>query len=63
VKNLIEQIFPLIGQYAFPIVVTVYLLWERKHRDDKILEEVKAVITTNTEALAGIKEVMLRCSR
>jgi len=63
VKNLIEQIFPLIGQYAFPIVVTVYLLWERKHRDDKILEEVKMVITTNTEALAGIKEVMLRCSR
>jgi len=60
---MIEQIFPLIGQYAFPIVVTVYLLWERKHRDDKILEEVKMVITTNTEALAGIKEVMLRCSR
>jgi len=60
---LIEQIFPLIGQYAFPIVVTVYLLWERKHRDDKTLEEVKIVIATNTEALAGIKEVMLRCSR
>ena len=60
---MIEQIFPLIGQYAFPIVVTVYLLWERKHRDDKTLEEVKIVIATNTEALAGIKEVMLRCSR
>lgn len=57
------DIFQLIGTYGFPIVISVYLLWERRHRDDSFITELKSIITSNTEALSAIKEVMQGCKK
>ena len=58
-----EEFLPLIGTYGFPIVVTLYLLWERKKRDDEYLNKLSVVINTNTEALGAIKEVIKECKK
>ena len=53
----------LISTVGFPISVTIYLLYERAKREDGQLKEVKAVIQSNTEALAAIKEVIKECTK
>jgi len=59
----IEGLLPLIGTYGFPIAVTLYLLWERKNRDDNFIKEIAIVIKSNTEALGAIREVIKECTK
>ena len=58
-----EEWVSIISTLGFPIAVTVYLLWERRKHDQDFIEEIKTIIKSNTEALAGIKEVMKECKK
>lgn len=55
------DILTAIGSYAFPIVVTVYLLYERSttiKEQTKILSELKETITLlNDNMKEGVKNV------
>lgn len=53
-----ENIMTAIGSYAFPIIVTVYLLWERQtyiKEQTKILSELKETIVILNENINDIK--------
>ena len=53
-----ENIMTAIGSYAFPIIVTVYLLWERQtyiKDQTKILSELKETIVILNENINDIK--------
>lgn len=53
-----ENIMTLLGSYAFPIVVTIYLLYERSHyiKDQTvILQELKESIVILNENINDIK--------
>lgn len=53
-----ENIMTAIGSYAFPIIVTVYLLWERQtyiKEQTKILSELKETIIILNENINDIK--------
>ena len=44
----------LIGQYAFPIAVTAYLLYERS----KLTKEFTTALSNNTKVIAELKTVI-----
>ena len=53
-----ENILTAIGSYAFPIIVTVYLLWERQtyiKEQTKILQELKETIVILNENIDDLK--------
>ena len=53
-----ENIMTAIGSYAFPIIVTVYLLWERQtyiKDQTKILQELKETIVILNENIDELK--------
>ena len=53
-----ENILTAIGSYAFPIIVTVYLLWERQtyiKEQTKILQELKETILLLNENIDDLK--------
>lgn len=53
-----ENILTAIGSYAFPIIVTVYLLWERQtyiKDQTKILAELKETIVILNENINDLK--------
>ena len=53
-----ENILTAIGSYAFPIIVTVYLLWERQtyiKEQTKILQELKETIVILNENINELK--------
>lgn len=53
-----SDILTAIGSYAFPIVVTIYLLYERAtyiKDQSKILNELKETVTLLNENLQDIK--------
>ena len=53
-----ENILTAIGSYAFPIIVTVYLLWERQtyiKEQTKILQELKETIVILNENINDLK--------
>ena len=53
-----ENILTAIGSYAFPIIVTVYLLWERQtyiKEQTKILAELKETIVILNENINDLK--------
>lgn len=53
-----ENIMTAIGSYAFPIIVTIYLLWERQtyiKEQTKILSELKETIVILNENINDIK--------
>lgn len=53
-----ENILTAIGSYAFPIIVTVYLLWERQtyiKDQTKILQELKETIVILNENIDELK--------
>lgn len=53
-----ENIMTAIGSYAFPIIVTVYLLWERQtyiKEQTKILQELKETIVILNENIDDLK--------
>ena len=60
-----SDILTALGSYAFPIVVTVYLLWERQtyiKEQTKILNELKETIIILNENISdwkigGVKNV------
>lgn len=52
------DILTAIGSYAFPIVVTIYLLWERQtyiKDQTKILQELKETIVILNENISDLK--------
>lgn len=52
------DILTAIGSYAFPIVVTIYLLWERQtyiKDQTKILQELKETIVILNENITDLK--------
>lgn len=56
--EMFENIMTLLGSYAFPIVVTIYLLYERSHyiKDQTIiLQELKESIVILNENINDIK--------
>ena len=53
-----ENILTAIGSYAFPIIVTIYLLFERQtyiKEQTKILSELKETIAILNENINDIK--------
>ena len=53
-----ENILTAIGSYAFPIIVTVYLLYERANyikEQSKIMSELKESISVLNENIKDIK--------
>ena len=53
-----ENIMTAIGSYAFPIIVTIYLLWERQtyiKDQTKILQELKETIVILNENIDELK--------
>lgn len=53
-----ENVLTAIGSYAFPIIVTVYLLWERQtyiKEQTKILAELKETIVILNENINDLK--------
>lgn len=53
-----ENILTAIGSYAFPIIVTIYLLWERQtyiKDQTKILQELKETIVILNENIDELK--------
>ena len=53
-----ENILTAIGSYAFPIVVTIYLLWERQtyiKEQTKILAELKETIIILNENITDLR--------
>ncbi len=53
-----ENILTAIGSYAFPIIVTIYLLWERQtyiKEQTKILQELKETIVILNENIDDLK--------
>lgn len=53
-----SDILTAIGSYAFPIVVTIYLLYERAtyiKEQSKILNELKETVALLNENLSDIK--------
>lgn len=53
-----EDILTAIGSYAFPIIVTIYLLWERQtyiKEQTKILHELKETIVILNENIDDLK--------
>lgn len=56
-----DNILTAIGSYAFPIIVTLYLLYERAtyiKEQTKILSELKESVSILNENLHEIKEEM-----
>lgn len=56
-----DNILTAIGSYAFPIIVTLYLLYERAtyiKEQTKILAELKESVSILNENLHEIKEEM-----
>ena len=54
----VENILTALGSYAFPIVVTIYLLWERQtyiKDQTKILAELKETIVILNENINDLK--------
>lgn len=54
-----ENILTAIGSYAFPIIVTVYLLWERQtyiKDQTKILQELKETIIILNENISDLRK-------
>ena len=55
-----SDILTAIGSYCFPIVVTIYLLWERQtyiKDQTKILQELKETIVILNENISDLKGV------
>ena len=55
----IDDILTAIGSYAFPIIVTIYLLYERTtyiKEQSKILGELKETVALLNDNLKDIKE-------
>ena len=53
-----SDILTALGSYAFPIVVTIYLLWERQtyiKDQTKILQELKETIVILNENITNLK--------
>lgn len=53
-----DSILTAIGSYAFPIIVTIYLLWERQtyiKEQTKILQELKETIVILNENINDLK--------
>lgn len=53
-----ENILTVIGSYAFPIIVTIYLLWERQtyiKEQTNILQELKETIVILNENIDDLK--------
>lgn len=60
-----DSILTAIGSYAFPIIVTIYLLWERQtyiKEQTKILQELKETIVILNENINDLKGGMLNVS-
>lgn len=60
-----DSILTAIGSYAFPIIVTVYLLWERQtyiKEQTKILQELKETIVILNENINDLKGGVLNVS-
>jgi len=57
------DILAVIGQYGFPIAVTVYLLYERAKRDNQASDRFIKVVENNTLMLGGISETIKRCEK
>jgi len=56
-----EQIVSLLGNYAFPIVCCIYLIWSNgKEREahKQEMDKVTDALNNNTVALASLKEVI-----
>lgn len=67
-----NEIFTLIGTYGFPIVVSIYLLWERRKTEKENFEafteainnnstKTRTVIENNNTILGTIAELMRDC--
>ena len=55
-----SDVLTAIGSYAFPIVVTIYLLWERQtyiKEQTKILSELKETIVILNENINDLKNI------
>lgn len=53
-----ENILTAIGSYAFPIIVTIYLLWERQtyiKEQTKVLTELKETIVILNENINDLR--------
>ena len=60
-----DSILTAIGSYAFPIIVTIYLLWERQtyiKEQTKILQELKETIVILNENINDLKGGLLNVS-
>ena len=60
-----DSILTAIGSYAFPIIVTIYLLWERQtyiKEQTKILQELKETIVILNENINDLKGGVLNVS-
>ena len=55
------DITALITQLGFPIAVTVYLLWERRQRDNEASKEMVEVVKNNTLIIGQMVEAIKYC--
>lgn len=56
--NMFENILTLIGSYAFPIAITIYLLYERGtyiKEQSAIMQELKESITLLNKSVSDLK--------
>lgn len=56
-----DNILTAVGSYAFPIIVTIYLLYERANYikdQSKILAELKESISILNENLRDVKDTL-----
>ena len=55
-----EQIFEAVGQYAFPIVMTVIMAWYVKYTEDKHREERQQLTKDHRDEVAALKEAVAK---
>lgn len=53
------EIISLIGNLGFPIAISVYLLWERMKKTEKL----EKVVENNTEALEKLAGIIEDCPK
>ena len=57
----IEAMQQLIGSYGFPVVVCIFLLWDKKNERKEVAKEREsliAVVQQNTQAVVELRSVI-----
>lgn len=53
-----DQIWSVIGQYAFPIVMCILMGWYVKYREDKHSEEIKETRESHKEEMDKVTDAL-----